>query len=181
MSMTKFCKNDSHVSPDSELQHTVGVTAQISELQPGARKLSSHFLRGVCRGLWKGERERERDGALEVESYLVDIHRRGAEAEVVRQLGWELATECPHCFIQGGWGPECTDFAEIAIVNFWRTSKNRSDFLGPQKCPSPLREPLVVPYWAIPRDYLSDTTLLRAMGFLVSQHGQLGAIPLTLF
>ena len=35
---------------------------------------------------------------------------------------------------------------------------------------------LVAPYCAIPRDYLSDTLLLRAMGFLVSQHGQLGAI-----
>ena len=29
----------------------------------------------------------------------------------------------------------------------------------------------------MPRDYLSDTPLLRTMGFLVSQHGQLGAIP----
>ena len=37
--------------------------------------------------------------------------------------------------------------------------------------------PLVAPYCAIPRDYLSDPPLLRAMGFLVSQHGQLGAIP----
>ena len=37
--------------------------------------------------------------------------------------------------------------------------------------------PLVAPYCAIPRDYLSDTPLLRAMGSLVSQHGQLGAIP----
>ena len=36
---------------------------------------------------------------------------------------------------------------------------------------------LVAPYCAIPRDYLSDTPLLRAMGFLVSQHGQLDAIP----
>ena len=36
---------------------------------------------------------------------------------------------------------------------------------------------LVAPYCAIPRDYLSDNPLLRAMGFLVSQHGQLGAIP----
>ena len=36
---------------------------------------------------------------------------------------------------------------------------------------------LVAPYCAIPRDYLSDTPLLRAMGCLVSQHGQLGAIP----
>ena len=36
---------------------------------------------------------------------------------------------------------------------------------------------LVAPYCAIPRDYLSDTPLLRAMGFLVSQHGKLGAIP----
>ena len=36
---------------------------------------------------------------------------------------------------------------------------------------------LVAPYCAIPRDYLSDTPLLRAMGLLVSQHGKLGAIP----
>ena len=36
---------------------------------------------------------------------------------------------------------------------------------------------LVAPYGAIPRDYLSDTPLLCAMGFLVSQHGPLGAIP----
>ena len=35
----------------------------------------------------------------------------------------------------------------------------------------------MAPYCAIPRDYLSDTPLLRGMGFLVSQHGQLGAIP----
>ena len=39
------------------------------------------------------------------------------------------------------------------------------------------KRPLVAPYCAIPRDYLSDTPLLRAMGFLVSQDGQLGAIP----
>ena len=36
---------------------------------------------------------------------------------------------------------------------------------------------LTAPSRAIPRDSLSDTPLLRAMGFLVSQHGQLGAIP----
>ena len=36
---------------------------------------------------------------------------------------------------------------------------------------------LVAPCCAIPRDYLSDTPLLRAMGFLVSQYGQLGATP----
>ena len=35
----------------------------------------------------------------------------------------------------------------------------------------------MAPYRAIPRDYLSDTPLLRDMGFLVSQDGQLGAIP----
>ena len=40
-----------------------------------------------------------------------------------------------------------------------------------------LERSLVAPYCAIPRDYLSDTPLLRAMGLLVSQHGQLGAIP----
>ena len=45
--------------------------------------------------------------------------------------------------------------------------------------PVPVSSPksLVAPYCAIPRDYLSDTPLLRAMGFLGSQHGQLGAIP----
>ena len=37
--------------------------------------------------------------------------------------------------------------------------------------------PLVAQYCAIPRDYLSDTPPLRAMGLLVSQHDQLGAIP----
>ena len=36
---------------------------------------------------------------------------------------------------------------------------------------------LVAPYRAILRDYLSDTPLLRAMGSLVSQHDQFGAIP----
>ena len=36
---------------------------------------------------------------------------------------------------------------------------------------------LVVPHCAIPRDYLSDTPLFHAIGFLVSQHGHLGAIP----
>ena len=40
---------------------------------------------------------------------------------------------------------------------------------------------LVAPYCAVPQDYLSETPLLRAMGFLVSQHGQLGAIPPPLF
>ena len=37
--------------------------------------------------------------------------------------------------------------------------------------------PLVALYCAMLRDYLSDTPLLGAMGLLVSQHGQLGAIP----
>ena len=36
---------------------------------------------------------------------------------------------------------------------------------------------LVAPHRTITRDYLSVTPLLRAMGFLVSRHGQLGAIP----
>ena len=40
---------------------------------------------------------------------------------------------------------------------------------------------LVALYCAMPRDYLSDTPLLRAMRFLVSQQDQLGAIPLRLF
>ena len=45
---------------------------------------------------------------------------------------------------------------------------------NPRELPS---GPLVAPYCAIPQDYLSDAPLLRAMGFLVSQHGKLGAIP----
>ena len=36
---------------------------------------------------------------------------------------------------------------------------------------------LVAPYCAIPRDYLRDTPLLQTVGVVVSQHGQLGAIP----
>ena len=36
----------------------------------------------------------------------------------------------------------------------------------------------MAPYCAIPRDYLSDTSLLCAVGFWVSEHDQLGAIPL---
>ena len=50
-----------------------------------------------------------------------------------------------------------------------------TEALIPQKSSSPMC--LVAPYRAIPRDYVSDTSLLRAMGFSVSQHGQLGAIP----
>ena len=50
----------------------------------------------------------------------------------------------------------------MRLTTFWQTSSAAT---------------LVAPYCAIPRDYLSDTPLLRAMGFLVSQHGQLGAIP----
>ena len=55
--------------------------------------------------------------------------------------------------------------------------------ISPRNCPlqchcGPLvKTNLVAPYCAIPRDYLSDTPLLRAMGFLVSQHSQKGAIP----
>ena len=49
---------------------------------------------------------------------------------------------------------------------------------GPFSRGLPARNPsLVAPYCAIPRDFLSDTPLLRSMGFLVSQHGQLSAIP----
>ena len=40
---------------------------------------------------------------------------------------------------------------------------------------------LVAPYRAIPQDYLSDTPVLRAMGVLVSQHGNWVRYPLPLF
>ena len=51
------------------------------------------------------------------------------------------------------------------------------EHLGPLSCNPFSFWLLVAPYCAIPRDYLSDTPLLRTTGFLVSQHGQLGAIP----
>ena len=53
----------------------------------------------------------------------------------------------------------------------WTTLSFWSEFWGFQG------SHLVAPHCAIPRDYLSDTPLLRAMGFLAPQHGQLGAIP----
>ena len=87
----------------------------------------------------------------------------------------------------------------------WRPSKNPSQ--NPSQNPSPealprtFSEPfflaarvwpyaplgvhpsktLVAPYCAIPRDYLSDTPHSAQYGFLVSQHGQSGAIPLPPF
>ena len=78
-------------------------------------------------------------------------------------------------------------FCQICLVNisvgmvgalhiFWRV-RCLVHFPPPIRFAPPHIMPLVAPYCAIPRDYLSDTHLLRAMGFLVSQHGQLGAIP----
>ena len=62
-------------------------------------------------------------------------------------------------------GPKCPpSFAREIII--FALGDYRSSFRG-----------LVAPYCALPRDYLSDTPLLSDMGFLVSQHGQLGAIP----
>ena len=55
--------------------------------------------------------------------------------------------------------------------------KNDNFIFGFAAVRVPKRPFLVAPYRAIPRDYLSDTPLLRAMGVLVSQHGQWGAIP----
>ena len=67
----------------------------------------------------------------------------------------------------GGEGAGRVSAGNLGGLNFF--------FSGP-KLPARIST-LVAPYCAIPRDYLSDTPLLRAMGFLVSQHGQLGAIP----
>ena len=70
--------------------------------------------------------------------------------------------------------------------DFWRSISKiaseirvfkRDHFLQDSGCNPVDLVGLVAPYCAIPRDYLSDTHLLRAMGFLASQHGQLGAIP----
>ena len=47
---------------------------------------------------------------------------------------------------------------DLSCGDFWY-----NDLSGPTLC--------------IPRDHLGDTPLFRAMGFLVSQQGQLGAIP----
>ena len=64
-----------------------------------------------------------------------------------------------------GWTPALVFNPVPVLCSGWHEFENR------KRCR------LVAPYCAIPRDYLSDTPLLRAMGFLVSQHGQLGAIP----
>ena len=61
-----------------------------------------------------------------------------------------------------------SDFKSNLLAMWTRSNSNHCDF----SCKT-----LVAPYCAILRDYLSDTPLLRAMGVLVSQYGQLGAIP----
>ena len=68
---------------------------------------------------------------------------------------------------QKGIGKKATK-NEIKVTEKWPKTRKR----GERKLGT-----LVAPYRTIPQDYLSDTPLLRAMGFLVSQHGQLGAIP----
>ena len=75
------------------------------------------------------------------------------------------------------WRPEDSRESQSdSKVNPW--GRPQSDSKVTQNCQRALWiTNLVAPYCAIPRDYLSDTPLLRAMGFLVSQHGQLGAIP----
>ena len=68
---------------------------------------------------------------------------------------------------------------------FWQRDRRESDKRNLQKNPpqnlpqNASRTPprIFALSGAIPRDYLSDTPLLRAMGFSVSRHGQLGAIP----
>ena len=83
--------------------------------------------------------------------------------------------------------------SEIAVTNFYESGGSLGEVLDKQfraffalhfllcrmahQNVSQHSPPNVAPYCAIPRDYLSDTPLLRAMGFLVTQHGQLGAIP----
>ena len=64
------------------------------------------------------------------------------------------------------YGFECRIVTPLAVMFFF----------GPENTVDAEKH-LVAPYCAIPRDYLSDTPLLRDMGFSVSQHGQLGAIP----
>ena len=67
----------------------------------------------------------------------------------------------------------CKNRVLISIGSRFRAPASLSIFEGLWGCTNVL----VAPYCAIPGDYLSDTPVLRAMGFLVSQHGQLGAIP----
>ena len=64
----------------------------------------------------------------------------------------------------------------LRIEVFWGTGKNKRRSQR-KLCHVARTQNLVAPYCAIPRDYLIDTPLLRAMGFLVSQRVQLGAIP----
>ena len=66
--------------------------------------------------------------------------------------------------------PKCPSFDILMYFLFKLTLDHFPGGGGPKRH-------LVAPYHAIPRDYLSDCPLLRAMGFLVSQHGQLGAVP----
>ena len=72
-------------------------------------------------------------------------------------------------------GAQCETFVWLSPLASDRVRQFTAAALGQGKPPS--GETLVAPYRAVPRDYLSDTPLLRAMGFLVSQHGELGAIP----
>ena len=65
---------------------------------------------------------------------------------------------------------------------FWvrsQTGVARSISLSPLMEKHQRNTPVVAPQCGIPQDYLGPTAipLLRAMGFLVSQHGQIGAIP----
>ena len=73
----------------------------------------------------------------------------------------------PGCLIQKGWSPKrvVLSFPKTRIST--QSSWNMSALSGP--------------ILRIPRDYLSDIPLLRAMGSLVSQHDQFGAIPLPPF
>ena len=89
---------------------------------------------------------------------------------------------CAPCFQDLFWFVPISSDLFSEQMPFCQPLLQTPDTWGFKRCGSSQSEDiwgtnLVAPYCAIPRDYLSDTPLLRAMGFLVSQHGQLGAIP----
>ena len=89
---------------------------------------------------------------------------------------WGIWVQCPQISVSlrknGQEESRLLNLRRLGSSRFFWGKSAQKNYLG-----IPCNTFLVTPYCAIPRDYLSDTPLLRAMGFLVSQHGQLGAIP----
>ena len=94
----------------------------------------------------------------------------GSLSDQKHKLLWLRIVCAPLCWAPFAHKESCCKIETFIVGRFCNKRKGG----GPSKGQL---GPLVAPYRAIPRDYLSDTPLLRAMGFLVSQHDQLSAIP----